>query len=289
MSCLRPLKVVNPRYKKTGAKPISFTGNHFLDEYYIYAPCGLCINCLKRRSSEWRIRLINEIQYMKLSDRKNVRVLTLTVSPEYYSRVSSDPSKYIRRFLERYRRKYKVSVKHWITNEYGDEHDRLHFHGIFFDLKTIDIDELSALWKYGFVWIQTAPLGRIVYITKYITKCVKSGQLFIDKEHKPFTWCSPGIGKAFTTDPINIANSHAGGKLITQMSNMHYSYQLPRYYKNKLFTKSELLSIRLDFKFGLQLKQTFSINKKQFTNPIDYYDYLNANFKYIPVDIENHL
>ena len=54
----------------------------------------------------------------------------------------------VRRFLERWRKKYKKSVKHWLVTELGRKFtERIHLHGILFtneDDKTIE-----KLWKYG--------------------------------------------------------------------------------------------------------------------------------------------
>ena len=59
----------------------------------------------------------------------------------------------VRRFLERWRKKYKKSVKHFLITELGHNGtERIHLHGILFtNEKTETIQEI---WKYG-IYLKT--------------------------------------------------------------------------------------------------------------------------------------
>ena len=54
----------------------------------------------------------------------------------------------VKRFLGRWRKKYKKSVKHWLVTELGGKYtERIHLHGIIF---TDENEEtIGKIWKYG--------------------------------------------------------------------------------------------------------------------------------------------
>ena len=54
-------------------------------------------------------------------------------NPNNYIRYNAVATLAVRRFLERWRKKYKKSVKHWLITELGqNETERIHLHGIIF-------------------------------------------------------------------------------------------------------------------------------------------------------------
>ena len=99
----------------------------------------------------------------------------------------------VRRFLERWRKKYKKSVKHFLITELGHNGtERIHLHGILFTNEKTET--ILEIWKYGMIWIgQYINEKTINYIMKYITK--------VDEDHKGFKaviLTSAGIGKQYT-------------------------------------------------------------------------------------------
>ena len=99
----------------------------------------------------------------------------------------------VRRFLERWRKKYKKSVKHFLITELGHNGtERIHLHGILFTKEKKET--IQEIWKYGIIWIgQYTNEKTINYIMKYITK--------VDEDHKGFKaviLTSAGIGKQYT-------------------------------------------------------------------------------------------
>ena len=98
--------------------------------------CGKCIECKKQKSREWSVRLQEEIRHMK-----NGKFVTLTFSEESLVELGEDKSintlngynldngiatLAVRRFLERWRKKYKKSVKHWLVTELGGKYPASH-------------------------------------------------------------------------------------------------------------------------------------------------------------------
>ena len=95
------------------------------------------------------------------------------------------------RELERWRKKYKKSITHWLITELGHGHtEHVHIHGILFTDHKKDINEI---WGYGYTFLGSYVNERTVnYVMKYVTK--------IDFEHKqyiPIILTSPGIGRNY--------------------------------------------------------------------------------------------
>ena len=147
--------------------------------------------------------------------RKGIFV-TLTFSPEELTKLIKECNDIegnavatlaVRRFLERWRKEFKKSVKHWLITELGHNNtERIHIHGIIF---TNNVKEIVKHWKYGNVTIgksmfknedwqkankltSYASARTVNYIVKYVTK--------IDSVNKGFEGkivCSAGLGKNY--------------------------------------------------------------------------------------------
>ena len=146
--CLYPRLVINRKYSgtlKNGGNPPPL-----LDERVKYVPvgCGHCMECMKKKSREWKIRLNEEYKVTKFH-----YYITLTFSNEHLLKLCNEMNlkecnaiagKAVRRFLERWRKKYKKSLRHWLVTELGHENtERIHLHGIIFAENEIDTNELQ--------------------------------------------------------------------------------------------------------------------------------------------------
>lgn len=236
--CLFPKLIKNPKYKPT--KKNGGIIPQCNDERIMYVPiaCGVCIECMKKKAREWKIRLNEEIK-----TNKNALFVTLTFSNESLEKLCT---KYqteennaiatiaVRLFLERYRKKNKKSIHHWLITEMGHNGtERIHLHGL---LWNITPEEIENYWQYGNIWIGEYVNDKTInYITKYTTKLDKD-----HKNYKPIILNSKGIGK----DYINRKNAN---KHLYQGENTNENYilkngsksQLPIYYRNKLYTEEQ--------------------------------------------------
>ena len=212
----------------------------------MFVGCGKCSECRRQKAQSWRIRLIEEMKVQKY-----YYFITLTFDEESLKIVQSkgktenEQTKYaIRHFLERYRKKFSKSLRHWLINELGHENtERLHIHGIIFRDEPMTKEMLQEWWKYGRVDIgKFCNLQTINYIVKYVTK--------IDKDHKDFNskvFCSPGIGKNWLQTPT--AKTY---KYRPTESKEYYTLPngrkvtLPLYYKNHLYSETERIKIWTD-------------------------------------------
>lgn len=193
MACIHPATIVNPHYKK-------FEPDVFPFDYWIKIPCGKCPECRKTRARDWKVRLFHELLYGNVT---RAEFVTLTFSPRYYARFKDKPQKAIRLFLERYRRIYKRSLRHWFVTELGEDNGRLHIHGIVFNTRFQDKlgskrgikrynRELRRLWKYGNTWVGYVKDKTISYVVKYILKPNEKFPDFV-----PSLYVTPGLGRCF--------------------------------------------------------------------------------------------
>lgn len=259
--CLFPKLIKNPKYipnKKNGycAPPIT-------DQRTLYVPigCGNCIECRKKKSKEWQTRLQEE--YKEFG--KLMKFVTLTFSEENLIKLCDEfkitesnyiATKAVRRWLERYRKKHKKSIKHFLITELGQEDghsERIHLHGIIW---SNDINEVLSHWKYGKTDIGDYCNERTInYIVKYITK--------IDKKHKNYKsiiLSSAGIGRIFIEKTFSLQCKYNGKDTQEYIKNSKGGkMQLPIYYRNYLYTEKEREKLWLN---KLDKQERFILGKK---------------------------
>lgn len=235
--CLYPKLIKNPKYTKTKKNGGVIPPLIHHQTAYVPVGCGKCIECLKQKANEWRIRLHEELKVNKYA-----YFITLSFSSESLQKlcknynlqnVNDVATKAVRLFLERYRKEYKKSLKHWIITELGqDNTERIHLHGIIFTMFPINNEWLEKRWQYGI-----ADTGKycnsktINYIIKYVYK--------IDPKHKeyiPKILCSKGIGSNYIT-PNNINKHKYNDKETIEYYTLPNGQRvnLPIYYRNKLW------------------------------------------------------
>lgn len=288
--CLYPKLIKNKKYtvnKKNGGQvpPVS-------DSRVLLVPvgCGKCVECRKQKSRNWQVRLKEEIKI-----NKNGIFVTLTFKDEELKKLKRECKSLmklstieeneiatlaVRRFLERWRKKYKKSIRHWLVTELGHQGtERIHLHGIIFTDKA---EEIEKIWQYGMVWI-----GKFVnemtinYIVKYITK--------VDIEHKGFegkVLCSKGIGSNYINKENKDYNKYRGEKTREHYMNKNGSkIALPTYYRNKIYTDEEREQLWLNM---LDKKQRYvcgevidiSENEDNYYNILEHYRKINKKLGY---------
>jgi len=246
--CLYPKLIQNRKYianKKNGGviPPVSD-----LRVLYVPAGCGKCMECKKQKSREWNVRLQEEIRHNNKGkfvtltfSNESIKELTKEIKGlEGYNLDNEIATLAVRRFLERWRKKYKKSVRHWLVTELGGNGtENIHLHGILWteeSAKTID-----KIWKYGYTWVGDKNNGGYVnertvnYITKYVTKT--------DLKHSQYNskiLCSQGIGKGYTERLDSKLNKYNGEKTKeTYTTKQGTKLAMPIYYRNKIYTEEE--------------------------------------------------
>lgn len=289
--CLYPRLLKNPKYqknKKNGGVIPAIRDTRVL---FVPIGCGNCIECRKQKQREWQVRLLEDIKthtngkFITLTfSNESIKELTKEVNKVKLKRIrktitlkngkkrnyyrydehtqTTELKGYdldnaiatlaMRRFLERWRKEYKVSLRHWTVTELGHNGtENIHLHGIIW---TNDISKLEKIWQYGYVWkgymkngkLENYVNGRTVnYIIKYVSK--------MDLDHKHYkskTLCSAGIGGDYTKNYNSKLNkfNYSETKETYKTSTGH-EIAMPTYWRNKIYDDEEkeiLWLIRLD-------------------------------------------
>ena len=214
--------------------------------------CGKCIECKKQKAKDWQVRLHEDLR-----EHKNALFVTYTFSNEGlqeidnlikgitgYDRDNEICRIAIRRYLERWRKKYKKSLRHWLVTELGHTStERVHIHGIVWTDNRKDVEKI---WKYGRVWIGDYVNGKTInYIVKYVNK--------VDPVHKEYNskiFTSSGIGSNYRKRKDINRNKFNGEETIeTYKTREGMELALPIYYRNYIYSdeeKEKLWLIKLD-------------------------------------------
>lgn len=297
--CLFPKLIKNRKYtanKKNGGQvpPV-------LDPRVLYVPigCGNCIECRRQKSREWRTRLLEDIK-----EHKNGKFITLTFSDKSYASIASNfpnlsgyeldnqiARQAVRWWLERWRKIYKKSLRHWLVTELGHNGtENIHMHGIVWT--DYSMEEVEKVWGYGWVWKYKMERGRKVnyvndrtvgYITKYVTK-----QDLQHKEYKPVILTSPGIGANYVKNPKGDWTKNVYNGVNTNeayRTRTGYKLALPIYYRNKIYTdeqKEQLWLQKLDKqqRYILGIKIDMKKGHDEYFDSLQWYRKLNAELGY---------
>lgn len=241
--CLYPTLRQNPKYKKN--KKNGGRIPPLIDIRVLFVPtgCGNCIECRTQKARDWQVRMTED-----LKEHKNGKFVMLSFSNENITKLYNEIENKIgydkdnevaklavRRFCERWRKKHKKSIRHWLITELGHVNtEHLHMHGIIWTDETNE--EIQNKWMYGKVWFGTyVNIKTINYTIKYFTK--------IDKDHKyyrPIILTSAGIGSNYFNrkDQLNNKYQEQGTKETYTLPNGQET-ALPQYYRNKLYKDDE--------------------------------------------------
>lgn len=282
--CLYPKIVFNPKYKpnkKNGGQVPAVNDKRVLA---VPIGCGNCIECRKQKARGWQLRLLEDIK-----ENKNGKFITLTFSNENYTNLLKEIiSKHkisgyeldnqiatiaTRKFLERWRKEYKKSLRHWLVTELGHNGtENIHLHGIIWPEQPNQFETLHNIWNYGYVWPRMKTKAfysnyvnerTVNYIIKYVTK--------IDNQHKYYKsriLTSPGIGANYTkrTSGDWQSNKFNGEKTIeTYRTSTGHKLYLPTYWRNKIYTEQErekLWTIKLDKEIRYVLGQEINVTQQ---------------------------
>lgn len=232
MACYN-LRSVKGVYKAKGhsAYDEKFAGKG----YHFMVPCGRCAFCAVQKRSDWALRLHYEAK-------KHIgsRFVTLTYADAHlvWKDGKSQLSKsHLQEFFREYRRDgYKM--RYYAVGEYGSKTFRPHYHILMFG--DIDEERVRKKWPYGHVHVGHITTASVMYCLGYVCNSKAAGM----KHHRepPFTLMSrrPGLGANYLTKEM-IAWHQSGLKNYAVLDNQ--KRHLPRYYKEKIFSKIDLVRI----------------------------------------------
>lgn len=202
--------------------------------YRISVPCGVCSACLSNRREGWRIRLSEEAK-----DGKYCYFITLTYDENsivYGEKlgtvVKADAQTFIKDFRARLEYHHKAKFRYYLVAEYGTRTFRPHYHILAFSTSPVLPSDVDLCWGKGNTLLTPMNERRISYCAKFH---VNRGH-YPGGSHPPFALMSKGIGRSYID---KMKRFHSGN-----LNNMYYpdfrvKRTLPRYYKEKLYTKKD--------------------------------------------------
>lgn len=253
-------------------------------------PCGKCYACKLKRSNDWSIRLRQE--YLNKSNKclfitftYEDNCLNLVSCPDYlspddkqvfdnsYYKLENGIAVLSKRDIQLFNKRARhvlPDFTFFLVGEYGPTTLRPHYHALYFGLDMSCYDVVSRLWTKGYVKISLVSPGRIAYVSKYSLLPQNLPEFLLKKEYKPFMMCSKGIGIQFLQNPQVIDMFNSDDKLYIQDGK--YKKSLPRYYKQKIFSKEKLERFAREYKEKTQdmLQDAYELekNKTEFARQI---------------------
>jgi hypothetical protein len=192
----------------------------------------------------------------------------------------------VRLFLERWRKEYKKSVRHWLITELGHEGtENIHLHGIIWTDE--DYDKIVKHWGYGYVYPRNKEEldGNYVnertinYIVKYVT-----GVDVKHKEYKSKILTSAGIGRNYVNRSDSKINKFKGKDTKETYKNRQgYEMNMPIYYRNKIYSEEEreqLWLIKLDEDVRWVMGEKVKGSGKDYMKLVEYYRKENKRLGY---------
>lgn len=269
MKCLRAISIQD----KSGATTAD----------RITVPCGKCHACLTNKREEWTIRILEEAKsYLKCC------FITLTINDNNIVYGATEPTLVkndIVLFMKRLRKRLNFPIRFYCVGEYGTKTRRPHYHLMIFGLDyshfhlilkswvNLETSEPIGLVDYGDLNVRTAS-----YIAKYHVNRTK----YPEGSSPPFVLMSKGIGRAYVKKMRNYHKSIDNGFY------QHFEFRkaLPRYYKNKLYTKFQLQKMGVENRVRAGAYEETNVEKWYREHKNDNYymiqvqndDYANNNF-----------
>lgn len=261
--CLYSNLVFNPKYKSNKKNGGIIPPVNDIRTLYVPVGCGNCIECRKARARGWQVRLLEDIK-----ENKNGIFVTLTFNTKSLLKLKYDVENWtiiegkrikmkriiegyeldnaictraMRLFNERWRRKFKKALRHWMVSELGHKNtEHCHLHGIVYTNE--NPYEITDRWGFGYTWLGDEIKGKITnyvnegtinYITKYVHKMD-----YLHPNYKPIILTSSGIGGMY--HKRNRENQYNGEETneLYRTSTGH-KIALPIYWRNKIYSEEE--------------------------------------------------
>lgn len=262
MPCESPIWIRNRRYftsdkKSFSAESLDYAKSSIslrpwdVSRQYLLVPCGRCADCLRRLRNDWYVRLERELAYQESLHMPSI-FITITISPKYYEEAFQSPSRFIRRFNERIRHYFGVSIKHAFFQEFGTHPEigdtpRLHFHGFLFGTTFRYAHIREAVGDLGWIWLGKSSRKRARYVVKYVVKQIDvttpSGELIPGCQDKRFLrkFVSAHVGDYIGRKPAPCFRVTTWDYLDFKTGTC-YTYKIPRYYNRYISEVDQLKS-----------------------------------------------
>jgi len=201
-------------------------------------PCGKCHECLSRRRNDWSFRLTKEAGQ---SSTAAFVTLTYEEAPLSFNGHPTLHPPHLTLFWKKLRKYTNKKIKYYATGEYGTNFLRPHYHAILFNAPSNLLKRPTLLsekiWQHGHVDVAPCNIRTINYVANYLMQGKHKPERCDDDRHPPFARMSKNIGENYLTPQTVRYHVENMANIITRQGGA--IQQLPRYYKNKIFSKSE--------------------------------------------------
>jgi len=241
----------------------------YIAKHEVVVPCGNCGFCAATRRSDWAIRLMFERKVHRDS-----KFVTLTYADAHLKWHNGQPQlhrEHVQLFLKRVRKEgYKL--RYYGVGEYGSQTFRPHYHLLLFG----DVPEevIRRQWYYGQVHIGNVTEQSVMYCLSYMIN--KNDWRMSKGRVRVFNMMSQGIGKNYLTKAM--VEWHKSGRknyCIMDGAKRH----LPRYYKNKIFSKVDLVRIAVRSQkdtFKKMVRWIRDPKRARMRDPLAYYEEMRS-------------
>lgn len=206
----------------------------YLSKQDITVPCGNCAFCGATKRSDWALRLHYESKKHLMK-----KFITLTYANAHLTWKDGNPQLVkadLQKFFKKVRKKYKL--RYFAVGEYGSQTLRPHYHIILYG--EIPEDYLRKCWDKGIMHIGSVTEKSVMYCLGYLVNSKK--WIMRKNRQRPFTTMSrrPGLGANYLTKAmVEWHRDDRKNYAILDGKKRH----LPRYYKQKIFSKIDLVRI----------------------------------------------
>lgn len=205
-----------------------------VDNEIVYAPCGKCHVCKTNRVNGWAFRLQKEAERSS-----SALFVTLTYDTEYVpitenGYMTLDKTD-LQKFMKRLRKINDEKLKYYAAGEYGGKTQRPHYHIILFNAK---MKTLEFAWKLGHIHIGNLSPASANYTLKYINKNkIKKHER--DDRQDEFQLMSKKLGTNYMTEKmVEYHRKDINNRMFITIEDGK-KISMPRYYKDKIYTKQE--------------------------------------------------
>lgn len=216
-------------------------------KYRLYG-CGKCMPCRIQRTSEWSLRLMNELPYWNYE----ATFITLTYDEEHLPSDFGLHKEDLQKFFKRLRKDLDYKIKYYACGEYGDKLGRPHYHAIVFGLDYNEFNRqlIKDNWRlcdserFDYSPYKKSECGfapvtpdDIRYVCGYIQKKLNGdmAQETYGERQPPFSASSQGLGLRF-------AESHKEELQNGEVTFRGHNVSIPRYYVKKLDLKFDSIT-----------------------------------------------
>lgn len=174
------------------------------------------------------------------------------------------------KFMKRLRKLNNEKLVYYAVGEYGGKTNRPHYHAIIFNSNQ---ETISKAWKKGQIHIGSVNERSVGYTLKYISK-EKKPTFNRDDREPEFSLMSKGIGKNYLTNSMKKWHYNDLLNRMYCVAQDGIKIPMPRYYKDKLYTKRQLMKIGQHIQ-DQQDRENAKGTYQQYKERKDYEDLIN--------------